>query len=198
MAKIDTSKIEGYAEMTPEQKLAALEGFEYEDNAAELEKQKNALSKANSEAAEWKRKHNALLSTEEKKKQEDAEKLAQMEQELADLRKGKTVSEYKAKFVAQGYDEALAEETAKALADGDSAKVFANQSKFLEEYAKKVKADAIKKTPKPGAGAGSGSGTEGAVDYGKKIEEAQKNGDITAVAYYTRLKAQAEAEAKGE
>ena len=52
MAKIDTSKIEGYAEMTPEQKLAALEGFEYEDNSAELEKQKNALSKANSEAAE--------------------------------------------------------------------------------------------------------------------------------------------------
>ena len=190
MAKIDTSKIEGYANMTPEQKLAALEGFEYEDNSAELEKQKNALSKANSEAAEWKRKHNALLSEEEKKKQEDADKLAQMEQELADLRKGKTVSEYKAKFVAQGYDE--------ALADGDSAKVFANQSKFLEEYAKKVKADAIKKTPKPGAGAGSGSGTEDAVDYGKKIEEAQKNGDITAVAYYTRLKAQAEAEAKGE
>lgn len=196
MAKIDTSKIEGYANMTPEQKLAALEGFEYEDNSAELEKQKNALSKANSEAAEWKRKHNALLSEEEKKKQEDADKLAQMEQELADLRKGKTVSEYKAKFVAQGYDEALAEETAKALADGDSAKVFANQSKFLEEYAKKVKADAIKKTPKPGAGAGSGSDTEDAVDYGKKIEEAQKNGDITAVAYYTRLKAQAEAEAK--
>lgn len=198
MAKIDTSKIEGYANMTPEQKLAALEGFEYEDNSAELEQQKNALSKANSEAAEWKRKHNALLSEEEKKKQEDADKLAQMEQELADLRKGKTVSEYKAKFVAQGYDEALAEETAKALADGDSAKVFANQSKFLEEYAKKVKADAIKKTPKPGAGAGSGSGTEDAVDYGKKIEEAQKNGDITAVAYYTRLKAQAEAKAKGE
>lgn len=98
MAKIDTSKIEGYANMTPEQKLAALEGFEYEDNSAELEKQKNALSKANSEAAEWKRKHNALLSEEEKKKQEDADKLAQMEQELADLRKGKTVSEYKAKF----------------------------------------------------------------------------------------------------
>lgn len=190
MAKIDTSLIEGYADMTPEQKLAALEAFEYEDNAAELEKQKNALSKANSEAAEWKRKHNALLSEDEKKKQEDAEKLAQMEQELADLRKGKTVSEYKAKFVAQGYDEALAEETAQALADGDSAKVFANQSKFLEEYAKKVKADALKKTPKPTPGAG-GSGT---IDYDKKIEEAQKNGDLAAVAYYNRLRAQEEAE----
>lgn len=194
MAKIDTSKIEGYAEMTPEQKLAALEAFEYEDNAAELEKQKAAVSKANSEAAEWKRKHNALLGEDEKKKQEQEEKFANMEKELSELREAKRVSEFKAKFVSQGYDEALAEDTAKALADGDSAKVFANQSKFLEEYAKKVKADAIKKTPKPGAG--SGSGTEGAVDYGKKIEEAQKNGDFTAVAYYTRLKAQAEAEAQ--
>lgn len=191
MAKIDTSKIEGYADMTPEQKLAALEGYEYEDNAAELEKQKNALSKANSEAAEWKRKHNALLSEEEKKKQEDADKLAQMEQELSDLRKAKTVSEYKAKFVAQGYDETLAEETAQAYADGDSAKVFANQSKFLEEYAKKVKADALKKTPKPTPGAGSGGGV---IDYDKKIEEAQKNGDLAAVAYYNRLRAQEEAE----
>lgn len=194
MAKIDTSKITGYAEMSAEDKLKALEAFEYEDNAAELEKQKAAVSKANSEAAEWKRKHNALLGEDEKKKQEQEEKFANMEKELSELREAKRVSEFKAKFIAQGYDEALAEDTAKALADGDSAKVFANQSKFLEEYAKKVKADAIKKTPKPGAG--SGSGTEGAVDYGKKIEEAQKNGDFTAVAYYTRLKAQAEAEAQ--
>lgn len=194
MAKIDTSKITGYAEMSAEDKLKALEAFEYEDNAAELEKQKAAVSKANSEAAEWKRKHNALLGEDEKKKQEQEEKFANMEKELSELREAKRVSEFKAKFIAQGYDEVLAEDTAKALADGDSAKVFANQSKFLEEYAKKVKADAIKKTPKPGAG--SGSGTEGAVDYGKKIEEAQKNGDFTAVAYYTRLKAQAEAEAQ--
>lgn len=195
MAKIDTSKIEGYADMSAEDKLKALEAFEYEDNAAELERQKNALSKANSEAAEWKRKHNALLSEEEKKKQEDADKLTQMEQELEELRKGKTISEYKAKFVAQGYDEALAEDTAKALADGDSAKVFANQGKFLEDYAKKVKADAIKKTPKPSGGSGSGGG---AIDYNKKIEEAQKNSDFAAVAYYTRLKAEGEAQAKNE
>lgn len=195
MAKIDTSKIEGYADMSAEDKLKALEAFEYEDNAAELERQKNALSKANSEAAEWKRKHNALLSEDEKKKQEDADKLAQMEKELSELRKGKTVSEYKAKFIAQGYDEALAENTAKAMADGDSAKVFANQSKFLEDYAKKVKADALKKTPKPTPGNGDNGG---AVDYDKKIEEAQKNGDFAAVAYYTRLKAEEEAQANKE
>ena len=136
MAKIDTSKITGYAEMSAEDKLKALEAFEYEDNAAELEKQKAAVSKANSEAAEWKRKHNALLGEDEKKKQEQEEKFANMEKELSELREAKRVSEFKAKFIAQGYDEALAEDTAKAMADGDSAKVFANQQKFLDEYAK--------------------------------------------------------------
>lgn len=193
MAKIDTSKIDGYEQMTPEQRVAALEGFEYEDNVAELEKAKNALSKSNSEAAEWRKKHNALLSEEEKKKQEDSEKLTQMEQELAELRKGKTVSEYKAKFIAQGYSETLAEDTALALADGDTTRVFANQQKFLEEYARSVKADALKKTPKPAPGSGS---TE--IDYGKKIEEAQQNGDMAAMAYYTRLKAQEEAQANNQ
>ena len=79
MAKIDTSKITGYAEMSAEDKLKALEAFEYEDNVAELEKQKAAVSKANSEAAEWKRKHNALLGEDEKKKQEQEEKFANME-----------------------------------------------------------------------------------------------------------------------
>lgn len=193
MPKIDTSKIEGYAEMTPEQKLAALEGYEYEDHSEELERQRAAVTKANGEAAEWKRKHTALLSEDEKKKQEDADKLASMEKELAELRKGKVVSDYKAKFVAQGYSEELADETAKALAEGDMTKVFANQQKFLADYAKGVKAEALKGTPKPPAG---GSSTD--VDFAKKIEEAQKSGDLTAVAYYTRLQAQAEAEAKNE
>ena len=75
MAKIDITKIEGYDKMTPEEKLAALEAFEYEDNFSELEKYKNAASKANSEAAEWRKKHNALLSEEEQKKQANEEEL---------------------------------------------------------------------------------------------------------------------------
>ena len=190
MPKIDTSKIEGYAEMTPEQKLAALEGYEYEDHSEELERQRAAVTKANGEAAEWKRKHTALLSEDEKKKQEDADKLAQMEQELAGLRKDKTVSEYKAKFLAQGYSEELAGATALALADGDTATDFANQQKFLDEYTKTMKAENLKGTPRPPAG----SGSEG-IDYAKKIEEAQTSGDMAAVAYYTRLQAQQEAEA---
>lgn len=187
--KIDTSKIEGYAEMTPEQKLAALEGFEYEDNTAELERQKNALSKANSEAAEWKRKHNALLTDEQRKQQEQAEKWESMEKELAGLRKEKTVSEYKAKYMAQGYDEALAGEAAVALESDDTATVFACQQKFLTDYAKRVVAEKLKGTPR---GADGGTGGVG-MDYSKKITEAQGSGDYAAAAYYTRLQAEAEA-----
>ena len=195
MAKIDTSKITGYAEMSAEDKLKALEAFEYEDNAAELEKQKAAVSKANSEAAEWKRKHNALLSEEDKKKQEQEDKFASMEKELSELREAKSASEYKAKLIGLGYAEDLATTTAKAMVAGDTMTVLANQQKFLDEYTKQVKADALKKTPKPTPGVGGGTGE---MDYAKKIEEARINGDFAAVAYYTRLQAEAEAQAKKE
>lgn len=194
MAKIDTNLIEGYADMTPEQKLAALEGFEYEDNAVELERQKNALSKANSEAAEWKRKHNALLTDEQRKQQEQAEKWENMEKELAGLRKEKTVAGYKAKLVAQGYDETLADATAAAMESGDMATVFANNQKFLEGYAKKIIAEKLKGTPR---GADGNPGDVG-IDYSKKIEESRGNGDYAAAAYYTRLQAEAEAAAKNQ
>lgn len=191
MAKIDTKLITGYEQMTPEQKVAALEAYNHPDPDYSGYVKKDLYDKAASDAASWKKKHNELLTEDERKKQEDADALANMKKELDELRKDKTVSEFKAKLIAQGYDEALASDTAQAMADGDTAKVFANQGKFLEDYAKKVKADAMKKTPKPPAGDGSSD-----IDYSKKIEEAQQSGDMAAVAYYTRLKAQEEAQAK--
>lgn len=182
MAKIDTNQIKGYAEMSLEDKLKALEAFEYNDNASELEKQKAAVSKANSEAAEWKRKHNALLSEDEQKKQKQEEDIAAMQKELDELRRDKTVSQFTAKFIAQGYDEKLAAETAKAMADGNTDKVFANQQTFLEAYAKQVKASAMQGTPKPTAGAGANG-----ADFSKKAAEAQNAGNFAEAAYYTRL-----------
>lgn len=154
MAKIDITKIEGYDKMTPEEKLAALEAFEYEDNFSELEKYKNAASKANSEAAEWRKKHNALLSEEEQKKQANEEELTTLRAKVEAMEKEKLIAGHKAQFLAIGYDEALADATAKALADGDTAKVFANQKKFLETHDKTLKADLLKKTPAPPAGDG--------------------------------------------
>lgn len=152
MAKIDTSKIEGYADMTPEQKIAALEAVEYEDNAAELERYKNAASKANSEAAEWKKKHNALLSEEDKKKAANEEELATLRKKVEEMEKEKLVAGHKAQFLALGYDEALATETAQAMADGETAKVFANHKKFLESHDKAYKAKLMGQNSTPPAG----------------------------------------------
>ena len=156
MAKI-TDRIAGYAEMSAEDKLKALEALEEADNSAELERMKNAVSKANSEAAAWKKKHNELLGEEERKKQEQADHLAQVEKELADLRKEKTVSEYAAKFLGMGYDEPLAKETAQAMADGDTEKVFANQVKFNDALKKSAIAGKLKSTPRPGVGSDGGT-----------------------------------------
>lgn len=180
--KIDTTKIAGYAEMSAEEKLKALEAFEYDD----AERVKGLLSKANAEAAEWKRKHHELLSEDEKQKQEREESISAMQKELDELRTAKTVSEFTAKLVSQGYDEALAADTAKAMAAGDSAKVFANQQKFLDAYTQRMKAEILKNTPTPQGGGASG------LDYKKKIEEARAAGDVAAEAYYTRLQAQTE------
>ena len=50
-------------------------------------------------------------------------------QENADLKRSMALSERKAKLLAMGYDESLADETAAAMVDGDMDKVMANQSK---------------------------------------------------------------------
>lgn len=65
-------------------------------------------------------------------------------------------------------------------------KVMANQTKYLEAREKDILAKKMKGTPRPAAG----SENTGGMDYQKKIEEAQASGDLTAVAYYTRLAAQ--------
>lgn len=72
------------------------------------------------------------------------------------------------------------------MVDGDMDKVMANQTKYLEAREKDILAKKMKGTPRPAAG----SENTGGMDYQKKIEEAQASGDLTAVAYYTRLAAQ--------
>ena len=181
MAKIDVTKIEGYDKMPPEEKLAALEAFEYEDNSSELEKYKNAASKANSEAAEWRKKHNALLSEEEQKKQANEEELTSLRAKVEAMEKEKLVSGHKAQYLALGYDEALADATAKALADGDTAKVFANHKKFLETHDKTLKADLLKDTPAPPAGKGSEGVTKeqfGKMGYNERVKLYEENREL--------------------
>ena len=155
MAKIDVSTIEGYESMTAEEKLAALESFEYNDNAAELEKAKNAVTKANGEAAEWKRKHNELLTEEERKRLALEEEQTHMKEELEALRAESAMTSHKAKLLAVGYDETLADTSAKALTGGDHETFFKDLKKFLEAHDNALTAELMKKTPEPPVGNGT-------------------------------------------
>lgn len=175
--KIDTAKIEGYNEMTAEQKLAALESFEYEDNSAELERLKNANSKANSEAAEWKRKHNALLTEEEQKKAEAEENNKKILEELETLRKDKMISDYTAKYISIGYDKDLANETAKAMADGNMEKVFENGEKHRLALEKKIKEDLINGVHKPEGAGGDEKQVDSAIEKAKALAKAKNGGE---------------------
>ena len=138
--KIDVSKIEGYADMTPEEKIAALESYDAEDNHDGYIKKK-LFDKTASELAEAKRQLRAKMSEDEVNKQKEQEERAELEAKYNALLRESNISKYKAKLLGLGYDEELADSTAEV--------VCANQQKHLISVEKKLKADILKNTPKP-------------------------------------------------
>ena len=155
MAKIDVTKIEGYEDMTSEQKIAALEGYDIPDPDYTGYVKKETFDKTASELAAKKKELAAKLSEDEQKKLKDEEARAELQSKYEKLLHDTEVSQYKAKFLGMGYDEKLAEATANAMVDGDTDTVFANAKKHLEDTEKKVRADVLKSTPKPTGDGGS-------------------------------------------
>lgn len=180
--KIDTTQISGYSEMTVEEKLAALEAFEYSDNADELEKLRTSVSKANSQAADFKRQLKEATANAAKATDESTSELNAIKEQLATLQREKAISEHTASFIAQGYDQSLAVESATALMDGDSAKLFANMGKFLAERDKVAKAKEMASMERPASGVGVGESAT--MDYAKLIGDAMAKGDYGLAAHY--------------
>ena len=157
MAKIDVTTIEGYEEMTAEEKLAALEAFEYDDGSEEVSKYKAAFDKASKESADFKKQ---LRQAQEKVKEgttESEQQLKELQAQIENLTRSKTISEYTAQYTALGYSAELSAETAKAIVDGDMETVFANHKSFLDDHDKALKAQILAATPKPDKG-GTGNG----------------------------------------
>lgn len=162
--KIDTSKIEGYEDLTAEEKVQVLEAFELEEDTKELEKAKKNIARANGEAADWKRKYKAL--EEEKQGEKNASEIAleRLQAEVQQLQKEKKESEHKANFLSLGYEEGLANEAARALIEGDLSKFFECQKKHQVDYKKNIEKEAIINMSTP-----SGGGKEN--NYAKLTEE---------------------------
>ena len=156
--RIDTTKIENYAEMSAEDTLKALEEYEFEeptpkDNSEEVNKLKTALSKANSDAAEWKRQFREKQTEAERAEAERKERETAVEEELRTLRRDKTVSGYVAQCLALGYDKDLALRAAEAMADNDAAAIMTCQQEFLDAKTKEIEANALNKQPTITSGA---------------------------------------------
>lgn len=174
MAKIDVSKIEGYAAMTAEQKIAALESFDVQFDTSGFVK-KDTYDKAAAELSKLKKE--AGKQTEVAKSNEDR---------IAELEKQLKVSGLEKKYLASGYSADDALRAANALCDNDTDTLFELQNKNIEAVRKAAAADAMKQTPAPQ----NGVNDNGEDDYSKKIADAQASGDFSAAAYYTRLQQQ--------
>ena len=178
--------------MTEEEISDALEKIEdsksdqLQKNESEISKLRDAVSKANSEAAKYRRQLTAKQSDAKAAEISQKEEYEKLVQENTELKKSISISERKAELIGIGYEEKLANETATAMVDGNLDVVIANQKKYLEEQKKVIKAEHMKNTPRPK----EGSVQAGSTDYAKMIADAQASGNISAMAYYTRLASQ--------
>lgn len=149
MAKIDVTQIEGYENMTAEEKLKALEAFDVPDPDYSGFVKKEQFDKTASELAAAKKQLKEKMTEDEAARQREQEEREELQENYNKLLRESTISKNKAKLIALGYEEALADETATAMADGDSEKMFINQQKHLTAFEKKIRAEVLKTTPKP-------------------------------------------------
>lgn len=154
--KVDVTKIDGYDDMSAEDKLKAV--LEYDIDVPEPDYsgyvKKEVFDKTASELAAKKKELKATLSDEEQAKLEREQETQELKQNYEKLLRESNISKATAKFLALGYEDKLAVETAEAFVDGDNDKVFENQKKAQTAFEKKIRADVLKKTPTPLGGNG--------------------------------------------
>lgn len=121
----------------------------------ELDRAKNAVSKANGEAAGYKRQLSERLTKEEADKlaQEEREKAIQeMLAERDQLLIEKRISTYTAQMAGVGITGETGAELAKILPDGVPKEFFDAIKKFLADKTAEIRADALKSQPTASVG----------------------------------------------
>lgn len=173
----DWTTVDGYREdMSADEKLALLDNYEPAQPAPEPEpnpspapepekpkpsdkatelmnevKWKRERDKLTSENANLKRQLRSRMSEEEAREADRKAEMEAREAELEELRKEKTISNYRANFLARGYGENLAQKAAEALANGDMEAVFDYHAQRDMAFEKNIRAKVLAETPKPPA-----------------------------------------------
>ena len=130
--------------------------------SAEVEKLKAALSKANGEAAEYKRQLREKQSEAERAEADRLEQERALREELESLRKEKAVTDYTNRAMEVGFDADIAAKTANAMADGDIPAVFDALKAFVEATTKRIQNEALNRHP--GLSTGTPPTTNNTVD----------------------------------
>lgn len=165
---------DGYKEgMSAEEIVSALEMVSIPD-AGEISRLKAAISKSNSEAAKYKKELASRMSEEEAEKARQEEERAALSARVKELEEREKISAYTSKYLAKGFSEELAKDTAKAISSGDFDKVLDNHMKYLTDAEKKMKSDLMKATPRgPGGDVGETVMTKDKLK-GMSLNEKQK------------------------
>lgn len=152
-----TELIEGYADMTAEERLAALEA--YEPDTSETDKWKKQYDKTAHDLAEIKKTNRALqeqldskLTDDERARKEQEDKLADIIAERDNLKREMVVSKRTAELIGLGYTKELAESSATALcglSDEDFSTVVGNAGTFKTGFEQAVRAGIVKNSPVP-------------------------------------------------
>lgn len=146
--KISTESIQGFSDMTAEQKLEALLDMEVPDpvDLSQYVEKKTFDAKA-SEAASLSKQLKARMTDDEAAKAQEAAERQALQEKYDALLKETTIAKHTAKYLALGYDEGLAKKTAEALFDGDMDKVFENQAAFTASREAAIRAESVKNMP---------------------------------------------------
>lgn len=149
MANLKSLLGDKYTEGMTIEDILTLDVEEPKADTSAYDNLKKRFDEVASEAANYKKQLRANMSEAEAKAAADAEKYANMEAELEQLKADKAIAENAKGLVAIGYDEKLATEVATALYNGDAETVIKAQAKFVDAQRKAVLAEDVKATPVP-------------------------------------------------
>ena len=194
MATINTESIQGFDEMTPEQQVQALLGFEYDDGSEENKRLKAAMDKAASETASYKKQLKEKMTAEEIKQQETDNAIKAMEQKIAEYERRERLSQAKTMLLGSGFEDSLSDDAAAAFISGDTAKFSDSLKKFRLSIEAQTKSSLMQSTPKmesgtPDSNPSDSVNTSIAEQIGKNRAESNKK-SMGILDSYTRRKAE--------
>lgn len=130
MAKINTESITGYAEMTPEEKIAALEDYEFQTDYSGYVK-KELYDRTCADLESRRAANRANMTAAEREMSDMRDQMDTMAQTLNGYKREKDIASLTAKYTKLGYGD-LSEATAIAHLDGDNDTLFKNQQMFFD------------------------------------------------------------------